>query len=135
MSSSLSAVGCMDRVVARIRKELAAWQQDYDQALAYNRALERGEISGELHPLPLKPCHMVIITASTAKLGKEWMPIYQLKVARYLDPKTKKVKVRHNADGALYTIPCCPSCGRAIKDERRMAQLEKTSSEYRELLT
>ncbi len=131
--SSLSAIGCLERTVARIRRELAAWQRDYDRVCAYNRAIKRGDIPGELQPVPLKPCHIVIVTTSTAKLGKDWMPLYRLKVARTIDPKTRQVRARRNADGELYTIPCCPTCFRAIKNEQRVAQLMKTSAEYREL--
>ena len=119
---SLSSVGCMDRVVARIRRELAAWKH------AYDAALHKGE-----EP-PLKPCHIVIISTSTAKLGKEWMPLYRLKPARYIDPRTGKVRLRRDDTGKPYTVPCCPSCFRAIKDERRMAQLAKASAEFRGLL-
>lgn len=132
--SSLSAIGCLERTVARIRQELTAWQRDYNRVCAYNRAISKGEIPGDLQLVPLKPCHIVIVTTSTAKLGKDWMPVYRLKVARTIDPKTKQVRARHNADGERYTIPCCPNCFRAIKNEQRVAQLMKTNDEYRELV-
>ena len=118
--SSLSALGCVDRVVARIQQELALWQRDYDQALA------------DGHTLPLKPCHIVIMTTSTAKLGKEWMPIYRMKVARMRDPETKKVKMLRDGEGKPITVPCCPSCFRMLKDEKRVAQLRKLSGEQTE---
>ena len=133
--TGLSAVGCLDRVVARIGQELDAWQREYDQVLAKNTAIEKGQATGEIQALPFKPCHVVIMTTSTAKLGKDWMPVYRLKVARTIDPTTNKVTVRRNAVGELYTIPCCPSCFRAIKDERRVAQLTKVSAPYRDVLT
>ncbi len=119
--SSLSAIGCMDRVVARIRTELDIWQRNFDQARADGSTP------------PLKPCHIVILTTSTAKLGMEWMPIYRLKVARYVNPETKKVAVRRNADGEIYTLPCCPRCFRALKDERKVKQLANANEEFRTL--
>ena len=76
----------------------------------------------------------MIITTSTAKLGMEWMPVYRLKVARYLDPQTKKVIARRNDDGQRYTVPCCPQCFRIIKDERKKKQLANANEEYRALL-
>ncbi len=119
--TALSAVGCVDRVVAQIRRELSLWKQQYQQAVA------RGE-----EP-PRKPCHILIIPFGGAKLGKEWMPVYRLKPLRQRHPKTSKLTLRRDADGQILQVPCCPHCFRALKDERKMAALAKRDEEYRKL--
>ncbi|HEX3640366.1 MAG TPA: DUF6094 domain-containing protein, partial [Ktedonobacteraceae bacterium] len=112
--TALSAIGCLDRVVARIRRELEEWQIAYQKAVAQKKTP------------PLKPCHLIIVTTSTAKLGMDWMPIYRLKVPRVWDAEAQAVKALRTADGRLATIPCCPHCFHLLKDERAMEQLKKT---------
>ncbi|GHO49170.1 DUF6094 domain-containing protein [Ktedonospora formicarum] len=117
--SSLSALACLDRTAVRIQRELEHWQQRYDQAL------KEGQTP------PNKPCHMIILTASVAKRGMEWMPVYRLKAARYFDRQSRTVKLRRDGEGKPFSIPCCPSCFHVIQDERRIARLKRTSAEYR----
>ncbi len=117
--TSLSAIGCLDRVVARIRRELEEWQAAYQKAVKQRKTP------------PLKPCHLIIVTTSTAKLGMDWMPVYRLKVPRVWDPETRAVKARRSADGQLFTMPCCPHCFRLLKDERAVEQLKRTDVAWR----
>ncbi|GHO59191.1 DUF6094 domain-containing protein [Ktedonobacter robiniae] len=117
--SSLSALACLDRTVARIQRELAHWQQQYEYALKAGTTP------------PKKPCHMIILTASVAKRSMEWMPVYRLKAARYYDQQHKKVRLRRDGEGHPFAIPCCPSCFHALQDERRIAKLKRTSADYR----
>jgi hypothetical protein len=65
-----------------------------------------------------------------------WMPVYQLKPMRTVDPDSKKLKLMKRHNGSPVLIPCCPSCGRAIKEEKRTArELNKHGSDYGELQT
>jgi Uncharacterised methyltransferase family (DUF6094) len=121
MGTSLSALGCLDRTVARIEQELATWKRHYQEALA------QGD------PLPKKPCHMVILTSSVAKRSMEWMPLYRLKVARIYNPRTKKVQIRRDATEKMFSLPCCPSCFHVIVDEKVVNRLKRTDNEYRDL--
>ena len=116
MGDSLSPIACLDRTVARIERELATWERQYQEA----------RTSGS--PLPKKPTHMVILTSSTAKRSMEWMPLYRLKVARIYDPRTKKVDLRRDDTGQKFSLPCCPSCYRVIVDEKVVNRLKRTDS-------
>ena len=118
----LSAIGCLDRVVARIRHELEEWQVAYQQAVTQRKTP------------PPKPCHLIILTTSTAKLGMDWMPVYRLKVPRVWDPQTQQIKARRGADGRLFTIPCCPHCFRLLKNEQAVEQLKRTDTAWRLML-
>ena len=131
--SRLGTVGSVDRAVALIERELADWQRAYTLVQAHNAAIGDGASGGELKPLPLKPCHVIILTFNTAKMMPPWMPVYQLKPVRYRDRESGKLKLLKRHDGRPALIPCCPSCGRAIKDEKRtMRDLAKSGSEYYE---
>ncbi len=119
--SSLSAIGALDRAMQRIEYDLAEWQAAYELA-----SLQEEE-------LPRKPCHIIILTGSTAKLGMDWMPIYRLKIPRYRDPQTKKLKARHNDQDQIVALPCCPHCFHLIKNEREIERLKKSGEEWRDL--
>lgn len=132
--ASLGTVGSVDRAVVRIGRDLAAWQHEYDEVAASNRAIRHHEAEGELRPLPLKPCHVLILTFHTAKMMPPWQPVYQLKPVRSLERTSGKVQLLKREDGRPVLLPCCPSCGRAIKDEKRaLRDLARASSPYAEL--
>jgi hypothetical protein len=134
LGSALGTVGSVDRAVARITQDLATWQRDYDEVGAYNQAIREGTSEGELKPVPLKPCHVIILTFNTAKMMPPWTPVYQMKPVRYLDPENGKLKLAKRRDGTPALVPSCPSCGRAIKEEKRsLRELSKTGSDYQEL--
>ncbi len=120
MGDSLSALACLDRTVARIQRELATWKRRYQEALADGSVL------------PKKPCHLVILTTSVAKRSMEWMPLYRLKVARMYDRKTQKVRLRRDAMGQTFSLPCCPSCFRVIIDEKMVNRLKRGGAEQRD---
>jgi hypothetical protein len=131
--TGLGIVGSVDRAVLRIRSDLARWELDYKEVEAHNRAIGEGTSAGELKPLPLKPCHVIILTFNTARSMPQWMPVYQMKPMRCLDPDSKKIKLAKRDDGTPAMVPCCPSCGRAIKEEKRtIRELGKTGSPYQE---
>ncbi len=133
LGTSLGTVGSVDRAVARIRHELAEWQRAYEKVEARNQAIREGQAGGESSPLPLKPCHVLILTFNTAKMTPPWQPVYQLKPVRYRDQESGKLKLLKRTDGRPALVPCCPSCGRAIKEEKRaMRELAKSGSEYYE---
>ena len=119
--SSLSAIGALDRAMQRIQDDLAEWQAAYEQAFLL-----------EKEP-PRKPCHIIILTGSTAKLGMDWMPIYRMKVPRSRHPETRKLTARRNDEGQIVAMPCCPHCFHLIKNEREMERLKKSGEEWREL--
>ncbi len=119
--SSLSAIGALDRAMQRIQYDLAEWQAAYEQAFLL-----------EKEP-PRKPCHIIILTGSTAKLGMDWMPIYRMKVPRSRHPETRKLTARRNDEGQIVAMPCCPHCFHLIKNEREMERLKKSGEEWREL--
>src|SRR2546429_6928238 len=48
--TALSTIGCLDRVVVRIRRELEEWELAYQKAVAQKKTP------------PLKPCHLIIVT-------------------------------------------------------------------------
>lgn len=136
---SLGTVGSVDRIVARISAELAAWQKQYQRVEDANRATRQAIREGkatdaDLQPLPRKPCHVVIVTFSTAKLTPEWNVQYALKPARYIDQDSGLVKLLKRATGELAMVPCCPSCAHAILNERQARQHQKNSREYSEHL-
>jgi len=129
--TALGTVGSVDRTVAVIERELAAWQRVCQEVEAHNAAIRAGTAEGAPKALPLKPCHIIILTFHTAKMMPPWMPTYRLKPVRYRDRESGKLKLLRRHDGRPAMVPCCPSCGRAIKDERRTARdLEKPTSEY-----
>jgi hypothetical protein len=129
--SSLGTVGSVDRAVARITYELAEWQRAYDEVEAQNKAIREGTAAGEARPLPLKPCH--VLTFHTAKMMPPWMVTYHLKPVRHRDEDSGKIKLLKRRDGSPVLIPCCPSCGRAIKDEKRTTrELVRVGSDYAE---
>jgi len=120
---ALGQVGSADRAVQRISAELAAWQATYDEAVAHNAAVRKGAIAGDPIPLPLKPCHVVVVTFSAAKLMPQWMPVYGLRPLRMLDRDSGKVKmVRRDGGTRPAFAPFCPSCLRLAKSERRLRQ-------------
>ena len=114
----LSAIGVCDRIARRIQLELAQWR------IARDRALAQGK-----RP-PMKPCHTVVISQSTAKFGVPWTPVYVLRVLREtyveVDPETGQqvIKVRGQREpetGALITVPCCPHCYTPVAEDERHA--------------
>lgn len=116
--SSLGTVGCVDRIVARISYELDEWRK------RCHTAKQAGK------PLPPKPCHVVIVTFSTAKLTPEWCVQYRLKPMRSIEDGMVTLLKRANGQPAM--APCCPHCSSMILDERRVRQQLKNSREYRE---
>lgn len=131
---SLGTVGVVDRAVQRIREDLTAWQREYERALAHNRAVRDGSAPGEAVPLPLKPCHVLILTFNTAKMMPQWMPVYTTRPLVRVDRRSGLVSAARGEQAGLpVMIPTCPSCGRSIKNERAArAQLAKPGSEYQE---
>jgi hypothetical protein len=114
----LSAIGVCDRIVRRIQLELAQWR------IARDKALGQGK-----RP-PMKPCHTVVISQSTAKFGIPWTPVYVLRVLREsaeeTDPVTGQAvtRVRGQRDpetGTLVTVPCCPHCYTPVAEDERHA--------------
>ncbi|MGH2503604.1 MAG: hypothetical protein ACRDID_13940, partial [Ktedonobacterales bacterium] len=118
----LSAIGCADRVVARIRAELRVWREQRD------RALREGHIP------PRKPCHLAILSTSIAKLGPAWTPVYLLRALRETDEAGATHALRDPETGAPYVVPCCPRCFAPLKDgaraERQERDREKASRSY-----
>ncbi|GCE32017.1 hypothetical protein KDA_75010 [Dictyobacter alpinus] len=136
--TSLGTVGSVDRIVARITYELEEWKKQCHVVEEENRQA-RVQLSGQtleaaLKPLPLKPCHVVIVTFSTAKLTPEWGVQYALKPARYIDRDNGLVKLLKRANGKPAMVPCCTNCSHTILDERRAKQQVKNSHEYAERL-
>ena len=145
--SSISAIGCLDRVVSGIQRDLADWQHRYDETLRHNRAqmhayrdarrtvqpCDEGEMKEEaasptspaLSSLPRKPMHIVILTSSTAKLGAEWHPVYTLKAARTFNTSGKIVLLR-DEEAQPVLVPACPGCGRLLVDERELRRFRQT---------
>ncbi|HEX8727335.1 MAG TPA: hypothetical protein VF739_01855, partial [Ktedonobacterales bacterium] len=109
----LSAIGCADRVVARIRAELRVWREQRDKALR------------EGHTPPRKPCHLAILSTSTAKLGPAWTPVYLLRALREVGDDGKVCLSRHPETGAPYVVPCCPRCFAPLKDVARAERQER----------
>ena len=109
----LSAMGCADRVVARIRAELRVWREQRDKALR------------EGHTPPRKPCHLAILSTSTAKLGPSWTPVYLLRALREVGDDGKVCLSRHPETGAPYVVPCCPRCFAPLKDVARAERQER----------
>ena len=109
----LSAIGCADRVVARIRAELRVWRELCDRALR------------EGHTPPRKPCHLAILSTSVAKLGPAWMPVYLVRALRELDESGRTRLLRDPKTGAPYVVPCCPRCFAPLKDAARTERQER----------
>ncbi|HEX2348423.1 MAG TPA: hypothetical protein VHI51_08310, partial [Ktedonobacterales bacterium] len=109
----LSAIGCADRVVARVRAELRAWREQRDRALR------------EGHTPPRKPCHLAILSTSTAKLGPAWTPVYLLRVLRETDEAGKTRALRDPETDTPYVVPCCPRCFGPLKDGARSERQER----------
>ncbi len=117
---SLGTVGCVDRVVERITDELGTWRKHYDEARAQGRTP------------PDKPCHVLIVTFSTAKLTPQWLPLYRMRVARSIDRETGLLRLRKDSKGQPFALPCCPHCFRPIKGPRRVQQQLKAHDGYLE---
>ena len=117
--SSLGLIGSVDRAVEVIKAELAEWQQNYDAVVAQNLLVQEGNA---LAPLPLKPCHVLILTFTTAKMMPQWMCMYRMKLvrARVKDTDTIHLLRRKNEERSPVCVPACPHCFRAIKDERSL---------------
>lgn len=131
--TALGTVGSVDRAVLRIKQELAAWQRACDEVSAANQRLREQGALEELKPLPLKPCHVIILTFNTAKMMPPWTPIYRMKPVRYRDPESGQLQAAKRRDGTIALVPSCPSCGRAIKDEKRAWREQgRRGSEYQE---
>ncbi|HEX8729342.1 MAG TPA: hypothetical protein VF739_12000 [Ktedonobacterales bacterium] len=109
----LSAIGCADRVVARIQTELRVWREQRDCAIQEGRTP------------PRKPCHLAIVSTSTAKLGPAWTPVYLLRVLRETDETGKTQALRDPETGAPYIVPCCPRCFAPLKDATRAKRQER----------
>jgi len=140
LPTPLSALGVLERVIAAIRQELADWQQDYERTVAANRARwrawrlarRRGEQPEPptLHPLPRKPCHVVIVSNSTAKFGMPWHPVYRQKVVRTRDESSGRIRALRDEEGRLVRLPACPDCGRLLKDAQVEQALLKIDEQY-----
>src|SRR5260221_691213 len=101
----LSSVGCLERVIERIRTDLESWEE----LCAYIRKKGKGL------ELPPKPLHIMIITSSTAKLGMEWEPVYSKRVLRGPDALRKIHMLRSTFDNSPVLAPHCCSCGMPLK--------------------
>lgn len=119
----LSAMGCADRVVARMRAELRVWREQRDKALR------------EGHTPPRKPCHLAILSTSTAKLGPAWTPVYLLRTLREVGDDGKVRLLRDPETGTPYVAPCCPRCFEPLKDvtraERQVREREQAEKRAR----
>jgi hypothetical protein len=120
----LSALGCAERIAARIRRDLAAWKQACEAARKEHR------------PLPRKPAHLVVLSTSTAKLGSAWKPVYRLGYLRERDPDTHCVHLVRDPDTLEpVRIPCCPRCfapllRQSSKPKGRRGEREEEAVEY-----
>lgn len=128
-AASLGPVGSVDRAVARIRADLADWRTRYARVEDHNRttlaAIAAGKARDEdLLPLPLKPCHVLILTFHTAKRMPAWMPLWRMKPARVIDRESGKVRVlrRRNEEQTPVLFPACPHCFRLAKDGQQFAR-------------
>lgn len=109
----LSTIGCAERVIRRIQAELALWRQQRDKAIRAG------------HTPPRKPCHVAILSTSTAKLGPAWTPIYLLRALRDVDERGRPCLLRDAASGEPVVVPSCPRCFAPLKDESRVDRLER----------
>jgi hypothetical protein len=120
----LSALGCAERIVARIRRDLAAWKQACAEARRHKR------------PLPRKPAHLVVLSTSTAKLGSAWKPVYRLGYLRERNPETQRVHLVLDPDTLEpVRVPCCPRCfapllRQTVKSKSRRGEREEEAVEY-----
>ncbi|HVU70043.1 MAG TPA: DUF6094 domain-containing protein, partial [Ktedonobacteraceae bacterium] len=120
--TALGLVGSLEQAVACMRRELAAWRQHYDVALAHNRE-ERAHGGDDLWPLPLKPAHVLILTFHDARTMPAWMPVWRMKPARVIDRTRGTVRLlRRRSDlpeeRTPIWFPACPHCMRMAKDEQ-----------------
>ncbi len=108
--TKLSAIGVADRIAARIRSELATWQG----------ACRRAQAVGKRPPA--KPCHLVVVSTSTAKFGMPWTPVYVMRVLRAFDEVSGSIRAQRDPEtGALITVPCCPHCYAPVAEDERHA--------------
>ncbi|RAQ95939.1 DUF6094 domain-containing protein [Thermogemmatispora tikiterensis] len=102
----LGRIECLDRAVACIRRDLAAWRQ-------HVRAAQR-----QSSPLPPKPIHVLILTTSDAKLGGPWQPAWHglpLRTAKARGgEQVSQVTLVRDAEGRSIRVPACPSCFRPL---------------------
>src|SRR5579875_1430983 len=140
LPTPLSALVVLERVIAAIDRQLANWQQDYERTVTANRARwrawrlarRRGEQPEPptLRPLPRKPCHVVLVSNSTAKFGMPWHPVYRQKVVRTRDESSGRIRALRDEEGRLVRLPACPDCGRLLKDAQVEQALLKIDEQY-----
>jgi hypothetical protein len=120
----LSALGCAERIAARIRRDLAAWKRACEDARREHR------------PRPCKPAHLVVLSTSTAKLGSAWKPVYRLGYLRERDPETGRVHLVRDPDTlSPVRVPCCPRCfapllRQTTRPKGRRGEREEEAVEY-----
>ena len=133
----LSAIGCVERVATRIRAELAQWKVQRETAMREGRTP------------PRKPCHIAILSTSTAKLGPAWTPVYVLRALRDTgdagtvegeaevntagsERSAGRVRLlRDPATGEPYVVPCCPRCFSPLTDDTRADRLDRRRQQRR----
>jgi hypothetical protein len=98
----LGRIECLDRAVACIRRDLAAWRQQV------KKARQQGS------PLPPKPIHVLIVTTSDAKLGFPWQPAWHALPLRTGNAQGEQVTLVRDAEGRPIRLPACPSCFRPL---------------------
>jgi superfamily II DNA or RNA helicase len=127
----ISAVGCLERVIARIALDRHNWDRAMERYAASKRdyCARRAAWLREVWwpwkqaqdgspepacpvtppgPPPKKPMHVVVISSSVAKLGMEWEAVYTM---RPLTTKVQgKVKLLRGPDEAIIEVPHCPQC-------------------------
>jgi hypothetical protein len=112
--TSLGRIECLDRAVACIRRDLAAWRQQV-------RAAQR-----QSSPLPPKPIHVLILTTSDAKLGPIWQSVWHALPLRTGNARGEQVTLVRGAEGRPIRVPACPSCFRPLLAQSSRARAWRT---------
>ncbi|MBE3568508.1 MAG: hypothetical protein IMW90_22570, partial [Thermogemmatispora sp.] len=114
----LGRIECLDRAVACIRRDLAAWRQQ----------VKRARLQGS--SLPPKPIHVLILTTSDAKLGFPWQPAWHALPLRTGGARGEQVTLVRDAEGRPIRLPACPSCFRPLLTQSSRARAGRTQTRH-----